>query len=130
MLAGYQKLATRIHLDFIIITGDYRNYNKDDDYSKALGFLTKIVDVFGVKKQDVFLVPGNHDVEPYKFREEAIAKILKGIKEDPDVYLRDLEVSPHLYDAFGKYKEFIQSFYKNDVTDCRTDTPERIMCLQ
>ena len=98
MLDGYRKLSERIHPDFIVVTGDYRHKNYDDnkDYSKTLSFLEKIVSLFNIKKEDVFLVPGNHDVEDYEFREECINQIKEKIDQDPDVYQKYLNTSNNL----------------------------------
>ncbi len=83
MINGYKKLAERIHPNFIIVTSDHRHI-KYNDYSDALKFLEEIVVLFDMKKEDVFLVPGNHDVENYEFRNESIQTIIKDIDVNPD----------------------------------------------
>ena len=46
----------------LVVTGDFHNFD-DEDYSKAESFLKNLVDKMGlVMKQDVFVIPGNHDV--------------------------------------------------------------------
>lgn len=130
MLEGYQKLAERLHPNFIVITGDFRHksYEENRDYSKTLKFLNEIIDVFHVKKQDVFLLPGNHDVENYEFREASIGTIIKNIK-NPEAYKEFLTTSQNLKTAFENYCKFVKDFYGDDVTDERVENPDGIMCL-
>ena len=46
----------------LIVTGDFHNFD-DGDYTDATGFLTELVEKMGLRMaQDVFVVPGNHDV--------------------------------------------------------------------
>ena len=46
----------------LIVTGDFHNFN-DGDYTDATGFLTELVKKMDLRMaQDVFVVPGNHDV--------------------------------------------------------------------
>lgn len=131
MLEGYRKLSERIHPDFIVITGDYRHkkYEYNKDYSHTLEFLEEMVNIFKVKKEDVFLIPGNHDVEEYEFREESIRTIVEKIESDPDVYKKYLNKKLSLDTAFESYEAFIRKFYGDEVTDDRVNNPEKIICL-
>ena len=46
----------------LIITGDYHNYT-DIDYNLAETFLSQLITAMGIDcSQDVFMVPGNHDI--------------------------------------------------------------------
>lgn len=46
----------------LVVTGDFHNFS-DKDYNRAKNFLVRLVSVMGIDiKQDVFVVPGNHDV--------------------------------------------------------------------
>lgn len=46
----------------LIVTGDFHNFS-DDNYDRAKDFLKRLVSKMGIKiDQDVFVVPGNHDV--------------------------------------------------------------------
>lgn len=48
----------------LIITGDLRNYQQKD-YALSKAFLEELIGAMDVKpSQDVFIVPGNHDVSP------------------------------------------------------------------
>lgn len=74
MIESYRQLSKHIHPDFLVITGDYRDkrYSENNNYEKTLDFLNVLVESFGIQKQDVFFVPGNHDVNDYEYRKESI----------------------------------------------------------
>ena len=62
----------------LIVTGDFHNY-KDNDYSKAEKFLTNLAQDMGLDmSEDVFVVPGNHDVG----NDNTLKPLLQ--KKDPD----------------------------------------------
>lgn len=129
MINGYKKLAEKIHPNFIIVTGDYRHIKCKTDYSDAFKFLEEIVVLFDVKKEDIFLVPGNHDVENYEFRNESIQAIIKDIDVNPDAYITYMKKTQNLNMAFDKYNEFVKNFYGKSAADERILKPSSIMCL-
>lgn len=62
----------------LIITGDLHDYPSQTNYAETLNFLHGLIDTMGIDpKNDVFLVPGNHDVG----NDFVLDQILKG--EDP-----------------------------------------------
>lgn len=128
MIDSYRKLSKRLHPDFIVITGDYRHlkYEENLDYSKTIQFLEEMVKLFSVKKEDVFLVPGNHDVEDYEFRKESIEKIVRDI-ENPEGYKEYLNKSQNLKTAFKNYTEFVKQFYGTEVMDERITNSDGVM---
>ena len=97
-------------IDFFIITGDLHQYNSDYQLSEA--FLTELMHKMEIEKEDIIIVPGNHDVVPLKRRNEVIGNIDKNIEVDSDVYLKDLN---QLLRAFDKYKRFLEKFYGEDI---------------
>lgn len=53
----------------LILTGDFRNYYdvSDHDFKRAEDFLNSLINAMNIDpKEDVFLVPGNHDVDHEK----------------------------------------------------------------
>ena len=60
----------------LVITGDYHNY-ADKNYDMAEAFLNDLISAMGLnRKNDVFMVPGNHDV--------GNKDTLEPLKIDPD----------------------------------------------
>lgn len=50
-------------IDFIVITGDYRNIRSNENFDKAKDFIYKLMNLFQLDlSQDLYIVPGNHDM--------------------------------------------------------------------
>lgn len=47
----------------VLVTGDVAFSGQPEEYSRASTWLTELLDVVGLRPSDVFLVPGNHDVD-------------------------------------------------------------------
>ena len=126
----YKKLAEKISPDFIVVTGDFRHKKNQNsmNFDFALKFLNEITEIFHVKKKDVFLVPGNHDVNDYKYRKETINMIIKDVQNNPDVYT-EYTSDKRINGAFSEYKEFVKKFYGDEVSDVRVKNPEEVFCV-
>ncbi|MDD6810557.1 MAG: metallophosphoesterase [Lachnospiraceae bacterium] len=130
MQREYESLAEVVKPDFIVVTGDFRHKTKQPSYAPALSFLNKIVNIFGVKKECVFLVPGNHDVNDYQYRKEIIASINTEISKNADAYKQYMDNGPgDLHNAFCDYCSFVRSFYGDEVSDDRYKTPSDLICI-
>lgn len=132
MLKSYEQLSKKIKPDFIVITGDYRHKNTqyNYDYSKTLEFLKKIIIMFDVEKKDVFLIPGNHDVEEYNYRDDSIKTIISEIDNDPDIYRQYMSEQKDLREGFKNYINFVREFYNGEVDDERVNSPVDVMCIK
>lgn len=49
-------------IDYIFICGDIAFKGITEEYDKALGYIDSICRIIGRKREDVFVVPGNHDL--------------------------------------------------------------------
>lgn len=90
----------RWHPDYIVVAGDVVNYN-NSDYSKPQANIEKLTKAFGIDKQHVIIVPGNHD--------KTLSKRVKlsSLKKDKAVF------EEFCKDEKGKYiKEFGNAFYR------------------
>ena len=93
--------------DFIVVTGDLHQYGKD--YKQTIEFLEEINEKFNkIDKEDIIIVPGNHDASLTDKRKKAIEEVDAEIENNPDVYIQKL---PNLYAGFNKYKIFLKEFY-------------------
>lgn len=53
--------------DFIVITGDYRNIQKQESYELAEHFISELLEKLGLSREkDLFMIPGNHDTLPQR----------------------------------------------------------------
>lgn len=69
-------------IDFIVFTGDLHTYGRD--YNEGKRFLAGLAERYHLNpNEDVFIVPGNHDVDPYRSLTEEIdaVKSEKGRKD-------------------------------------------------
>lgn len=58
-------------IDFIVFAGDLHTYGRD--YNEGKRFLTGLAERYDLNPtEDIFIVPGNHDVDPYQSLTEEI----------------------------------------------------------
>lgn len=114
--------------DFIVVTGDlhtypkkpkWRNYNlqavrESSTYKPANEFLCSLLDHWGLTKDDIFIVPGNHDVDVIAHYKELKALSI-GTASLPR-YENGEKSSfminrVHLSQRFYQYTEFIRQFF-------------------
>lgn len=93
-------------IDLLVITGDLRDYR--EDYSYSLELLNELVSALGLGKEDVFMVPGNHDCQEFADKEQIFQEIRDGIWTDKECYRKHLD---KLYLGLDKYEKFIRDFY-------------------
>ena len=96
-----------LKLNFIIITGDIANKGMDKDYALANNFLDNLLHITNLTKDQLLVIPGNHDVNRPSVED------LVGLR-------KSLLTSEALVDLFGnnKHQEFVskgQGNYANFV---------------
>ncbi|MDL2279916.1 metallophosphoesterase [Desulfovibrio sp. OttesenSCG-928-G11] len=57
-----QQRSQRLHLDFILATGDLAFSGNKEEYRLVERFFDELISASGVPKERIFCVPGNHDV--------------------------------------------------------------------
>lgn len=66
------KIAPELsQIDFVFVTGDIAFSGKTEEYVLAQRFLNELIRITGVSKKQVFLIPGNHDVDRTQISEES-----------------------------------------------------------
>ena len=120
--------------DFLVVTGDYRslNYPNDTSFDQTLKHLNVIVESLGLAKKDVYLVPGNHDVNDYSFRTESINTIRLEITENANAYRGYMDRKDgNLLQGFVRYSEFVKRFYNGELAenDPRLTDPAKVLSL-
>ena len=106
--AAYQRLPYKEQIKFIVVTGDLHQYQSD--YKMTITFLENLLDIFNLRKTDIFIVPGNHDSGPCNLKDEITESIENKVDKDQDCYRKHF-VKGRLVDCFDEYNEFIQDFY-------------------
>ena len=118
ILQAYKKLAETISPDFVVVTGDFRHLGKNTTFEGAIEQLEKMLSVFGVGKQDVFLIPGNHDVGlavDSETRSKWIEDIHDNIEKNYQSYA---QYQDKLMDGFSDYRMMVKEFYKGVLDEC------------
>lgn len=96
--------------DILIITGDIAFSGKSEEYEKAAIFVNNICNICHVDKENIVLIPGNHDVDRAKINknhinwwygfktEQEISDVLKSDESFPKIFAKN----EHFYEFLGK----------------------------
>ena len=119
MLDDYGKLANIIRPDFLIVTGDFRHLGRNPKFDDAANFLTAIMEKFRVKRQNVLILPGNHDVNecPSEERTTAVEQIIGELKGRRSNYAAYSEYKHALYENFTEFDRFVRNWYAAEPYD-------------
>lgn len=94
---------------YLFVSGDFLyQYENGGSFESVGEFLNKILDITGITKENIFFVPGNHDIKRSGLR----TKIINGLKSEKNELKNDLEddVYDELMKAQEKYIEFYNTF--------------------
>lgn len=98
-------------IDFVFITGDLSFSGKSDEYENARSFLKKLRRVAGVRKDRIFVVSGNHDVD-----RDQIPPMIRGNlpsnRNAVNAIYQDIQSRTAYLRRFDGYRCFINSKYK------------------
>ncbi len=103
-------------INALILSGDIANESTSEEYADAKKFLDKLCDESSIKRQNIVIVPGNHDLNwelarrayNLRDREEYKGELKAGdyIEVSQDVIrVRDKEKYIHRFDHFSKFYE-------------------------
>lgn len=98
------------NIDILLITGDLKQYW--GDYKETEKILEELIKELNLSKEDVFMVPGNHDSNDYNEKSKVIKEIRENIYNDKECY-RDYIST--LYKGFRDYEKFLDEFYGPDL---------------
>ncbi len=106
-----EKLKNR-NIQFLIVSGDLHQINRK--YDITIDFLNELVHELCLNKEDVFIIPGNHDcdIDAKEESEEISALICNRMKDDPDLYNTRKE---KIIKKYNGYKKFLIEFYGDDL---------------
>lgn len=100
------------NLSFIIVSGDLAHSGQADEYLRVEAFLDDLVERVGLTRNDVFIVPGNHDID--RTINLLAFRGAREIFEDPSVvetYLSKPNELKLLTDRLCSYYEFERRFF-------------------
>lgn len=119
---AYNNLEYKKYVKFILVTGDLHNFK--EDYEKAKIFLEKLLVFFNLTKNDIFIIPGNHDAGGCDGKGAFTYYIENEVDRNQDCY-RDYFVKGKLVDCFSEYNAFIKDFY-GETADTFYRNPEQV----
>lgn len=105
-----QLEISKIKLDFVFITGDLTYSGQKKEFDHVQEFLDKLINVVGIEKESLILIPGNHDVDrknvlpvvsnskKFLHNREQVSEII-GNLEERGIYTKGLK----------NYREFIEN---------------------
>ena len=120
-------------IDYIFICGDIAFKGITEEYDKALEYIDSICKIIGRKREDVFVVPGNHDLNRKsagaQTREMIDASLAFGPNNDSfldEVVLKSGEMRKTLFSAFADYNKFANNFFYQEglMNKCITGNPK------
>ena len=105
-----QKYSGESRPDLIFITGDISFSGKKTEFNMAQEFIDKISEVTLVEKDNIFFVPGNHDIDRNE-EEDAIVgarRLTKNLAELDRIYSNPKRLKT-LYNRQKNYRYFVNS---------------------
>lgn len=98
--------------DFVSITGDVAFSGKGEEYDLAEEFLDELLQVTGLTKNRLFIVPGNHDVDRslISFAARAMANAVTD-RDSANEVLADSQNRRLMFDRFEGYKAFVNRYW-------------------
>ncbi|PHI30895.1 metallophosphoesterase [Budvicia aquatica] len=131
LLLDAEKMCTLLDKtpSAILISGDIAFAAHSDEYAYALTWLEQLAKACGTGIENVFIIPGNHDVARDKSSAKIVQALHKEIKTTPpsllDGVMRGLlldeDSSKHLYSSLNEYNSFAVQFF------CDVNAPHRTM---
>jgi len=106
-------------IDFVIFSGDVAFEGKKEEYEAAKDlFFQPLLDACGLVPEQLFIVPGNHDLDRDKFEllPRALTEPLSKEKDVQD-WLTDDRKRSRLLEPFGEFASFVREYTKQDQPD-------------
>jgi len=106
-----------IKFDRILICGDIAFSGAVSQYERATKFIKELCDLVGCNKEDVFVVPGNHDKDWYEGSKEVrelINKHIAELKSPDEVFAewlqKDFHTASMVFTPFKDYDNFASPY--------------------
>jgi 3',5'-cyclic AMP phosphodiesterase CpdA len=89
------------HLDALILSGDIANYSTETEYNAAKEFINELAREFQIKRSNIIIVPGNHDLN-WELGDKAFSYDENGLPK------RDLTQHQRRFDHFRNFYQAIK----------------------
>ena len=96
--------------EIVVVTGDIVYKGKTTGYTEAKKFFDRLLDALELKKNQIFMVPGNHDVNRQNLPKGVVAyKNLEDINDD----LKNERVRSAMFQGLADYFDFVATHYNH-----------------
>lgn len=101
--------------DLIFITGDLVHGGKEEEYKVAEEFCLQLLEITGLTKQQLFIVPGNHDINREEIPPLHITRLYPFSNQDEiSIFLSDPVIRPILMRKLDGFYKFCNDFLELD----------------
>lgn len=127
-IKDYGKLA--LNINGILVCGDIAFSGQEEEYEIAIDFLNRVAKLCGVENNDIYCVPGNHDVNQLIAKKSRVLELaqddLVSVKsaDELDKKIRSIQLDSIinvdnglLYKPIEMYNQFFQSMSCNFTVD-------------
>ena len=122
-----QRTETLGPIDAILVGGDIAFAGKPEEYAVALAWLFELADACGCKRERIYVIPGNHDVDrdiivSSLSVQNAQQAIIRAVNRESEL-LRQLshqDTGPALLKPLAAYSDFALNFW------CEVFAPEKL----
>ena len=94
--------------DLIFATGDIAQSGKATEYAPASAFFDAILAAAGLERRQLFVVPGNHDVD----RDQGVGLARTLGSEEADRYFAPARPKPHLTQKMGAFRAWYDDYFR------------------
>lgn len=94
--------------DFVVVSGDIANTGKESEYQQASIFFDALIDALALTKEQIIVVPGNHDVD--RSRGVGLSRTLHDMDES-DNYFNDSSECLHIASRMSAYSAWYDSYF-------------------
>jgi len=103
-----------LSLDFIAITGDIAYSGSSVEYELAKKFFDKLLKITHLNKNQLFIVPGNHDVD-WTIKISPMTKNLSHLNNRNTVneYLADQDTRKNIFKRLSNYATFVNEYFSH-----------------
>ena len=101
---GRNNKLYKTYIKYLFILGDLSSRGEKEEFNKVKNWINSITSEYKIEKKNVFILPGNHDVE----RENQRRKFRELKCTGSNCELSDLQK-----EKLSSFQEFYTSFYKN-----------------
>ena len=99
-------------IDLIFFTGDVSQNASTEDYEASLEFVSKLLEISKVAKENIFIVPGNHDVNRHNVSRLLDEQRLRWESNDDLLkVIEDKRVMDLFLKRFDNYSKFLNNLY-------------------